>query len=413
MGTTTIQPEFLSGRGTTVYGSLFFLTALALGGGAAFAAESAAVARSVHQAKSRIIQVGPSRAVRSLFQAAMLVRDGDTIEVDAGEYPGDVVVWHGKRLTIRAVGGRARLVASGQAAEQKAIWVVRSGDVTAEHFDFVGTRVAAKNGAGIRFETGRLTIRNCVFDDNENGILTGNDASAELDIENSEFSNNGAGDGRSHNLYVGRIGRLKVTGSYFHHAKVGHLVKSRARENRIEYNRLTDEIGGRASYELEFPNGGVALVIGNVIEQSSTTQNPVIVSFGAEGYQHPRNELYLVNNTIADNRPGSGIFLRAYPGAQKVMAINNLLVGRNVIEALPGSDLRNNLNVDWDQFVLAARYDYRLRPGADVFGKGVPAGGAGAIDLRVTREYRHPRSVSEVTGRVLSPGALQSPGPER
>ena len=52
---------------------------------------------------------------------------------------------------------------------------------------------------------------------------------------------------------------LKVTGSYFHHAKSGHLLKSRAAKNLIFYNRLTDEIGGTASYELEFPNGGSGL----------------------------------------------------------------------------------------------------------------------------------------------------------
>ena len=42
------------------------------------------------------------------------------------------------------------------------------------------------------------------------------------DIEGSEFSENGAGDGYSHNLYVGAILKLRVTGSYFHHARIGH-----------------------------------------------------------------------------------------------------------------------------------------------------------------------------------------------
>jgi hypothetical protein len=366
---------------------------------------------SVAPKTGTLIQVGPGRKIRTLYQASLLARDGDVLEVDAGEYPGDVVVWKGMRLTIRGVGGRARLIASGQAAEQKAIWVVRSGEITAEKIDFVGARVPAKNGAGIRFEGGRLTIRDCLFDDNENGILTGNDGQAQLRIENSEFSNNGAGDGQSHNLYVGSIAQLSVVGSYFHHARVGHLLKSRARENRIQYNRLTDELGGRASYEMEFPNGGLAIVVGNVVEQSSTTQNPVIVSFGAEGYRHPRNELYLVNNTISDNRPKGGIFLRVYTGAQRVAAINNLLVGRSAVEVPPGSDLRGNINVDWDQFVLAARHDYRLRPDATVIGKALPTGRVDGADLRPTHEYRHPRSRSELDGRMFSPGALQTPGP--
>lgn len=35
----------------------------------------------------------------------------------------------------------------------------------------------------------------------------------------------------------------------------------------IYYNRLTDEAGGQASYELEFPNGGMVYVVGNIVEQ--------------------------------------------------------------------------------------------------------------------------------------------------
>ena len=121
-------------------------------------------------------------------------------------------------------------------------------------------------------------------------------------------------------------------GSYFHHANVGHLLKSRAAENHIFYNRLTDEIGGKASYELEFPNGGVAYVVGNVIQQSSTTENPNIISYGAEGNLWPANALYLVNNTLVDNRPQSGVFLSVRQGLGAITAVNNLLVGQGKLE---------------------------------------------------------------------------------
>ncbi len=93
------------------------------------------------------------------------------------------------------------------------------------------------------WKKGRLSIVDCGFFDNENGILAGGDAESTLEIQNSEFGNNGHGDGQSHNLYVGAIAMLKVTGSYFHHARVGHLLKSRAAQNLIYYNRLTDETG--------------------------------------------------------------------------------------------------------------------------------------------------------------------------
>lgn len=307
-----------------------------------------------------VVQVGEQRPIANLAQAAHLAQDNDIVEVDAGDYMGDVAVWTQKRLTIRAVGGRVRLIAQGRSAESKAIWVVRGGKIEVEGFDFSGARVPSRNGAGIRFETGQLTIKDCTFTDNENGILTANQKNAELTIENSEFGHNGYGDGQSHNLYVGTIARLKVTGSYFHHARVGHLLKSRAAENHIYYNRLTDEMDGRASYELEFPSGGLAYVVGNLIGQSPLTENATMVSFGAEGYLWPRNELYLAGNTLIDSLPRGGRYLVVKPGADTIKLVNNELSGNGTREA----------------FVQAS-------PGSFDTAQG--------INLKPLREYVHPR----------------------
>lgn len=381
----------------------------------ALASVGHAVARGpadVSEAGRRTIKVGDKREIKNLSVAASVAKDGDSIEVDAGDYPRDVAVWTQNNLTVKAVGGRARLLAEGAAAEEKAIWVVRGGAITVEGFDFEGARVKDHNGAGIRLEKGRLKVRDCRFIDNENGILTGGNADTTLDIENSEFGNNGAGDGRSHNLYVGAIARLNVTGSYFHHARVGHLLKSRAAVNDIRYNRLTDEIGGRASYELEFPSGGVAYVIGNIIQQSSTTQNPNIVSFGAENYQGPKNEIYLVNNTLVDLRPQNGVFLNVRPGNVKILAINNLLIGKSTLDSAgQGGDYRNNFNVDYDEFVKATREDFRLAGNSRLIGKALLPDAVGEVELKPRMEYSHPRSTRRLGNQRLSPGAMQSTGP--
>ncbi len=354
----------------------------------------------------RVIEVGAQRTVKTLSAASLMAKDRDIIEVDGGDYLGDVAVWTQNDLTLRAKNGRARLIAQGASAESKGIWVIRGGKVTVEGFDFVGAVVSDRNGAGIRFEKGNLKVENCRFLENENGILTGSDADSTLEILNSEFGNNGFGDGQSHNLYVGAIGLLKVTGSYFHHAKVGHLLKSRAGRNLIFYNRLTDEIGGTASYELEFPSGGVAYVMGNLIQQSSTTENPNIISFGAEGFRSQPNRLYLVNNTLVDMRPQGGQFLRVRGGAS-VVAINNLLVGKSTLESGAAGDYRNNFNVDLDEFVLAVREDFHLRPGSKLIGKAVMVDAADGVGLRPTAEYKHPRSIRALKGGALSPGAMQ------
>lgn len=296
-------------------------------------------------AKPQLIQVGPARAIKTIAEAARVARDGATIEVDSGVYLADVAVWQRDGVSVRAVGGRVRLLAQGAAAEGKGIWVVRARGMRVEGFDFEDARVPDRNGAGIRFEKGSLLVRDCRFLRNEMGLLTNNDGSSELEVEDSEFAYNQRPDGHNHNLYVGRIARLSVKGSYLHHARIGHLLKSRAAVNEIRDNRLTDGEGGSASYELEFPEGGVAHVVGNLIGQSRETDNSTLISFGAEGYRWPRNELVLEHNTLVNPLPAGGVFLRVAPGSTLVRALHNRLVGAGRLETAGPGEYADNLTL--------------------------------------------------------------------
>lgn len=365
-------------------------------------------------AAGRVVAVGPQRPVKTLAEAARLARDGDTVEVDAGVYARDVTVWTQDDLAVRAVGGRVRLLADGAAAEDKAIWVVRGGRVSVEGFDFEGARVAGRNGAGIRFEAGVLSVRDCRFVDNDMGLLTGNDGKAVLTVENSEFGHNQHPDDHAHNLYVGLIRQVTVSGSLFHHARHGHLLKSRAAESRILYNRLVDGSGGGASYELEFPNGGVAVVVGNIIEQGPGTENPQMISFGAEGYRWPGNELFLIHNTLVDASGRAGVFLRVYPGAGALRIANNLLVGDalwQVDQKIP-AEWRGNVTVGNDEIDPVdhrLRRDLRLAPG-----EARAVGAAHGMALVPASEYLHPRRTRVLDSPPTRPGAMQSlAGPSR
>ncbi|MEO6853674.1 MAG: hypothetical protein ABI410_17615 [Rhodoferax sp.] len=348
------------------------------------------------------LQVGPTRTIKTIAAAARLAGADTTIEVDAGDYVGDVAVWTQPNLNLRAVGGRVRLRANGMAAEDKGIWVVRSPKLTVEGFDFEGAQVPGRNGAGIRFESGWLVVRNCSFTHNEMGLLTSNDNTAVLEVENSEFAYNMRPDGHNHNLYIGQIARATVTGSYLHHARTGHLLKSRAAISHILYNRLTDD-GGSASYELEFPNGGVAVVVGNIIQQGPLTENPVLIAFGAEGYTWPFNQLSLAYNTLVDDLPSGGSWLKVKPGADAVLAVNNLLVGTAPLQAIPSGDFRNNFNTDRSS--LAPGGSYRLRAGSPLLGKAI------ALDpnLQAQREYSHTAKSIALNIAPHNPGAMQRP----
>ena len=153
-----------------------------------------------------------------------------------------------------------RVIGAGAQVQGKGLFLTSGRRQRIEGFDFSGAVVPDRNGAGIRLEAGSLTLVDCSFRDNQNGLLSANEGSIELDIIDCDFGPILPGEGRTHNLYVGAIKRLAVSGSWFHHGFKGHLLKSRAALNHILYNRLTDEIGGRASYELEFANGGVCLL---------------------------------------------------------------------------------------------------------------------------------------------------------
>jgi hypothetical protein len=335
-----------------------------------------------------VLRVGAHRKLKRPSAAAQIARDGDIIEIDAGIYEGDAAVWQQHRLTIRGLGGRAHLRANGAHAEGKAIWVVKGNDTTIESVEFSDAKVSDHNGAGIRLEGAGLTVRDCYFHDNENGILTGTNPVSDIVVEHSEFARNGIGDGYTHNLYIGHVRSFTLRFSYVHHALVGHNVKSRALRNHIAYNRIMDEKDGNSSYDIDLPNGGLSFVIGNVIQQGFATQNPTIISYGAEGLQHPVNELYFVNNTVVNDRLAGGRFIFIRDGTSVARIVNNVFSGRGEVLSGPG-ELRNNVAVARTAFINPAGFDYQLKDGAAAVGRGIDPGSAHGFELRPSAEYAH------------------------
>ncbi len=328
----------------------------------------------------------------SLVQVLSRAADGDTVHIAPGDHRGQVAVIEHKRLTLRglpsAAGARPVLHAQGRHAEGKAILVVRNGDVLIENIEFRGARVPDGNGAGIRFERGRLVVSRCAFFDNQNGLLTGNQTDAELRIEDSEFGAAPAGSQLPHLLYVGRIARFSLSGSRLSGGRSAHLVKSRARENHIHGNQLVDGEGGSAAYELEFPNGGLAWVVGNVIAQSADTSNSAIVSFGAEGAVDDREQgLFVAHNTLVNHALRPAVFVRMHNLERPVehRFVNNLMVGLGLATGtgtLELADLtRGNFTLPVSALPGAERGDYALAADSWLRGRGVPPGSARGVSL--------------------------------
>ena len=296
-------------------------------------------------ANAAVLRVGPNETYPVPSAAASVVQDNDIVEIDAGTYHGDVAVWRANGLTLRGVGGRPVLDADGRSAQGKAIWVIQGDFTTVDNIAFVGAQVRDRNGAGIRQEGRDLLVQHCLFKDNQDGILSGANPQSSIYIEDSEFAHNGAGDGRSHNLYIGEVGKLVVKRSYLHDAVVGHNLKSRALVNVIMDNRIADEQNGNSSYVVEFPNGGQVLLAFNVIQQGPKAENLTVISYGAEGLRASGNVFVAKGNTIINQHALGGRFLFLAPKTQRADLIGNIFVGNGTLPDLPDIRRRNDFTM--------------------------------------------------------------------
>ena len=329
-------------------------------------------------------------------QVSTLVQNGDTVNIDAGTYPSDVCRWQASNLLLRGVGGFAHLESNGLSWGDKAIWVIQGNNTRVEWIEFSECTSTSHNGAGIRYEGLNLTVSHCYFHDNEDGILGGAYHPCKVTIEFTEFGYNGYGDGFSHNLYIGNIDTLIFRYNYSHHCSVGHELKSRAYVNYILYNRLSNEATGTASREIDLPNGGLAIIMGNVIQQGVNGQNSNLIGYGLEGLTNPSpQDLYLINNTLVNEKP-TGNFVNVAAGTNLYKTYNNIYAGAGtLLSGIPTTlDPGGNINysaISSAGFVNSANYNYHLLATSSAVNAGTNAGTAGnGFSLTPASEYVHP-----------------------
>jgi hypothetical protein len=338
-------------------------------------------------AENRTLRVGPGAEYRTPCEAFKDAQDGDTIEINAsGIYSGDVCRISANRLLVRGIYGKAKIDAANKSAEGKAIWVIGGNDTVIENIEFSGCRVRDKNGAGIRLEGKNLTVRDCYFHDNENGILSGENPESEILVEKTEFANNGYGDGYSHNIYIGNVKKFTMKFCYSHQSNGGQLVKSRAVENRILYNRLTDEMG--SNYELDLPDGGLAYVVGNIFQQSSMATNSAIIAFGMEN-PLPGSRILVVNNTLVNDRH-TGLFVQVDKRINAPsLIVNNIFAGPGQICSQEKALLLSNYIGKEPGLKDPGHFDYGLKLSSPCIDGGADLENLGMKALIPKFEYMH------------------------
>lgn len=393
--------------------------------GAAHAGAATEAGTATGDLTPRVIRVGANGEVALPSEAARIARNGDTVEIEAGLYPRDTAVWTQDNLVIRGVGGTAHLDATDtKLVQEKAIWVFKGNNTRVENMEFSNARSPDRNGAGIRQEGAGLTASHCYFHDNEEGILAGKNTDSDIVVEYSEFARNGHEDGQAHNLYIGEVRSFELRFSYVHHANTGSNVKSRAHLNKILYNRIMDEVDGRGNYKIDLSNGGQAFIIGNLIQQGRHTENYHMIAFATEGAANPRQELYVLNNTMVNDRHNGRFVLNKtrvparlynniFIGAGEVIVGPGVLVGNVLAQNLGGRRLANavlrndddtfggvpgshrNVRVESAGLRALMGYDYRLNAGSPAIDVGVVIEEVDGFPLMPKYEYVHPLGTVE------------------
>ena len=187
---------------------------------------------------ARQFQVGADRAFKLPSDVARQVNDGDTVEIDPGEYY-DCVTWRANRLTIMGLG--AGVVITDVACNGKAAFVINGDAVNVHRIVFTRIRVADRNGAGIRAQGGDLAITDCQFINNEVGVLAAGVARARITVLDSVFDDSGrCNDGRClAALEVGGVAELRVERSRFSAPRGRVLLRSGAARTILSGNEFT------------------------------------------------------------------------------------------------------------------------------------------------------------------------------
>ncbi|MDB5047545.1 MAG: hypothetical protein JWO30_616 [Fibrobacteres bacterium] len=342
---------------------------------------------------ARVLEVGPGKAYTLPSQAALAAKDGDTVAFSPVVFTGDAATWSASNLVLRGTAAYAHLKAQGVNAGGKGTWVIKGNNTVLENLEFSEASVPDQNGAGIRQEGDNLTVRNCFFHDNENGILAGDAANSDILIERTEFARNGFGDGYTHNMYINHVKSFTLRYCYSHHAKVGHNIKTRALRNFILCNRSLDGTDGTGSYELDLPNGGYTVIAGNVFQQGAATENPTLVSYGEEGLTNTGSAVQIINNTFVNDRPSGGTFIVLAAATPSARVMNNLFVGPGTLISGFIPDSSANLATQSPGFLDRAGFDYRLAAASPAIDKGADPGRLDGMALLPDMQFLPPGQV--------------------
>ena len=238
----------------------------------------------------------------TIGDALAAIGDGrGTITVAPGTYR-QCGVQQGGDVTIRAA-TPGTAIFDGVPCEGKGALVLRGRSSSVDGLIFQNIRVPDGNGAGIRLESGNLSVSNSLFRNSEEGILTGDYAGGQVTIDKSTFRKLGRCDRDldcAHGVYIGRLASLSVTNSRFDQGDGGHYLKTRTPRVTITGNSFDDSAGHLTNYMIDLSNGASGVISGNEMVQGKDKDNwSAFITVAPEGREHSSAGL-----TIEGNKAG-------------------------------------------------------------------------------------------------------------
>jgi len=260
----------------------------------------AAGSAAAQDAEAPFVVEETGEAFDQLQAAVDAIGDGDgTIAIAPGRYRQCAVQDAGRIAYVARRPGTAIL--DGRVCEGKAALVLRGRAASVSGLIFQNIAVRDGNGAGIRLQQGDLHVVETLFRDSQSGILSHDDPSATIRIEQSTFSGLGyCGNDCAHSIYIGDYGRVIVNRSRFERGTGGHYVKSRSARTDVADSSFDDSGGRATNYMIDLPSGGTGLIAGNMFVQGREKENySAMIVVAAEGARHRSAGLSLRGNRAA------------------------------------------------------------------------------------------------------------------
>ncbi|MGH7057820.1 MAG: hypothetical protein ACREFZ_08025, partial [Acetobacteraceae bacterium] len=262
---------------------------------------------------------GPFTTLGAAVEAASA---GDEIEI-AGTIEASDSVFVRVPLTFIGVGPAPAVVARGLLRSGRGILVTES-DVTIRNVEFRGARAVTWNGSGIWHDKGNLVLEDCLFIDNQNGVMVVGHESDALHVKGSRFVGNGGGCGHTHGLYItGNIRLAEFELCEFDATRAGHHLKSKARETLVEKCYFCGLPGSTTSCAIDLPAGGNAVISGSLFVKSRESMSARFISYCSESGRLAKSDLTVRNNIFISHRRLPSVAVRNYSRAVRAFLEGN------------------------------------------------------------------------------------------